>query len=132
MLKPILTTLLLLTAATVTVHAEDLKALETKVDAALAAYNAGDAKKFFTDFSKSMESIATPQAFDALYTQGSKKLYGNYVSRELIKGESVTEGDQLLLMYKAKCTQNDQVKLAINVQKEGNEYRLVQLQFVGL
>lgn len=132
MLKPILTSLVLFTATAATVHAEDLKTVETKVDAALAAYNAGDAKKFFTDFSKSMEALATPQVFDALYTQGSKKLYGNYVSRELIKGESVTEGDQWLLVYKAKCTQSDQVKLAINVQKEGNEYRFVQLQFMGL
>ena len=131
MLKSILTSLVLITAATVTSQAEDLKALEGKVDAALAAYNAGDVKKFYTDFSKSMEAIATPQVFDALYTQGSKKLYGNYISRELIKGESVTEGDQLLLVYTAKCTQNDKVKLAINVQKEGEGYRFVQLQFMG-
>lgn len=109
--------------------AADLKTLETKVDAALAAYNAGDAKKFYADFAKSMAAIATPQVFDVLYTQGAKPQFGNYVSRELIKGESVTDGETLLLVYAAKCEKSDKVKLSINVQKEDGEYRFVQVQF---
>ena len=128
-MKQLITTLLLTFFAAVSLHAGDIKALEAKVDAALAAYNAGDAKKFYADFAKSMEAIATPQVFDALYTQGSKKQFGNYVSRQLIKGESVTDGDTLLLVYSAKCEKSDKVKLSINVQKEGAEYRFVQVQF---
>jgi hypothetical protein len=125
-----LRTFLLLTFFTVaSLFAGDIKALEAKVDAALAAYNAGDAKKFYADFSKSMEAITTPQVFDMLYTQGAKKQFGNYVSRQLIKGESVTDGDTLLLVYSVKCEKSDKVKLSINVQKEGPDYRFVQMQF---
>jgi hypothetical protein len=128
-MKPLLATLLVSLFAAASLFAADLKALEAKVDAALAAYNAGDAKKFYADFSKSMEGITTPQVFDMLYAQGSKKQFGNYVSRQLIKGESVTDGDALLLVYAVKCEKSDKVKLSINVQKEGAEYRFVQVQF---
>ncbi len=131
-MKHLLTTLLVSLFAAASLLAADMKALDAKVDAALAAYNAGDAKKFYADFSKSMEGITTPQVFEMLYAQGSKKQFGNYVSRQLIKGESVTDGDTLLLVYATKCEKNEKVKLSINVQKEGAEYRFVQVQFAPM
>jgi hypothetical protein len=128
-MKHLFLTLLISLVSITSSVAADMKALEAKVDAALAAYNAGDAKKFYADFAKSLEAISTPQVFDMLYAQGSKKQFGNYLSREMIKGESVTAGDTLLLVYAVKCEKSDKVKLSINVQKEGADYRFVQVQF---
>ena len=46
-MKQLLTTLLFSLFAAASLFAADMKALEAKVDAALAAYNAGDAKRFY-------------------------------------------------------------------------------------
>ncbi len=131
-MKHLLLTLVIALTAAASSLAADLKALEAKVDAALAGYNAGDAKAFYANFAKSVESIATPRVFDMLYVQGAKAQFGKYVSRQLIKGESVTDGDTLLLVYAAKCEKNEKVKVSINVQKEGAEYRFVQVQFAPM
>src|SRR5262245_4033477 len=68
-------------------------ALETSVDKALKAYNAGDWKAFFADYAQAMASLANEQTFKALYESAAKPQFGNYVSRTFIPGESVTQGD---------------------------------------
>jgi hypothetical protein len=68
-------------------------ALEASVDKALKAYNAGDWKAFFADYAQAMSALANEQTFKALYESAAKPQFGNYVSRTLVAGESVTTGE---------------------------------------
>jgi len=102
-------------------------ALETSVDKAMKAYNAGDWKAFFADYAQSMSAIATEQTFKALYESGAKPQFGNYVSRTLIAGESSINDEAPLLVYKAKFAKGE-AKLSVNFIKEGSAMKLMQVQ----
>jgi hypothetical protein len=102
-------------------------ALEASVDKALKAYNAGDWKAFFADYAQSMSALANEQTFKALYESAAKPQFGNYVSRTLIAGESVTTGETPLLVYKAKFSKAD-AKLSVNFIKEGSALKIMQLR----
>ena len=113
---------------TAPLHAADApKALDAIVENAMKGYNAGDAKIFFTDYAKSLSSIATPAMFDALYTNMAMKEFGKYVSKKLIAGESVVQGETPLLVYEAKFEKNPKVKLSINFMQEDGKPKLMQV-----
>ena len=123
---------LLLTAvfafSTTGIHAADVpKPLDTMIEKAMTAYNAGDSKAFFADYAKLMESIATPATFDALYKNGAMKEHGKFVSRKLIGGESVVEGETPLLVYEAKFEKSARVKLSVNFMQEDGKPKLMQV-----
>ena len=123
---------LLLTAvfafSTTGIHAADVpKPLDTMIEKAMTAYNAGDSKAFFADYAKLMESIATPATFDALYKNGAMKEHGKFVSRKLIAGESVVEGETPLLVYEAKFEKSARVKLSVNFMQEDGKPKLMQV-----
>ena len=122
----------ILTAAlaflTASLHgAEAPKALDAIVENAMKGYNAGDAKVFFADYAKSLSAIATPATFDALYTNMAMKEFGKYVSKKLIPGESVAQGETPLLVFEAKFEKNARVKLSINFLQEEGKPKLMQV-----
>ena len=103
------------------------KALDAIVENAMKGYNAGDSKIFFTDYAKSLSAVATPAMFDALYTNMAMKEFGKYVSKKLIAGESVVEGETPLLVFEAKFEKNPKVKLSINFLQEEGKPKLMQV-----
>ena len=113
-------------------RAADTKALEGTVDKALAAYNAGDSKAFFADYASAVASIATDQTFKSLYEGVYKNDIGTYVSKEPIPAESVTTGDMILLVYQAKFSKADKVKLSVNFTKEGKDYKIMQISMARM
>ena len=46
---------------------ELMKALDTRVDGLMAAYNAGDDKAFYADWAASMAALCTPQVFKMMF-----------------------------------------------------------------
>ena len=114
--------------STTGIHAADVpKPLDTMIEKAMTAYNAGDSKAFFADYAKLMESIATPATFDALYKNGAMKEHGKFVSRKLIAVESVVEGETPLLVYEAKFEKSARVKLSVNFMQEDGKPKLMQV-----
>jgi hypothetical protein len=109
----------------------DRKKLDAKIDQALDAYNAGDAKKFWADYAKSVQSIATPQAFKALYVDGFMKSHGKVKvkERKFLEKESILTGDDLLLQYEAEFDKVKKGKIAVNMVKEDGDYKFVQILF---
>ena len=103
------------------------KELESIVENAMKGYNAGDAKIFFADYAKSLSAVATPATFDALYTNMAMKEFGKYVSKKLIPGESVAQGETPLLVFEAKFEKNPRVKLSINFLQEEGRPKLMQV-----
>ena len=103
------------------------KELEAIVENAMKGYNAGDPKVFFTDYAKSLLAVATPAMFDALYTNMAMKEFGKYVSKKLIPGESVAQGETPLLVFEAKFEKNPRVKLSINFLQEEGKPKLMQV-----
>ena len=109
--------------------AADPKQLDAIVDKALQAYNANDAKAFFADYAKSVESIATPQTFDSMYRGLYFTQHGKYLSRKMNNSASVLTGDFLVVIYDPVFEKTKKVKLALNFAKEGTSYKIVQMQF---
>lgn len=109
----------------------DRKKLDAKIDKALDAYNAGDAKKFWADYAKAAEGIATPETFKALYVDGFMKSHGKVKGKErkFLEKESVLTGDNLLLQYDAEFDKVKKGKISINMLKEDGEYKFIQILF---
>ena len=109
--------------------AEEIKAFDAIVDKAMTAYNDGDSKAFYADFAAMMASIATPEAFKALYVDTYMKTFGKYVSRTVIEAETVVVPDvpNGLLVYEAKFEKNEKVKLSVNLFKENGAWKLQQV-----
>ena len=111
-----------------TVRAADApKPLDAIVEKAMKAYNEGDSKAFFADYAKLLETVATPATFDALYKNGAMKEHGKFVSRKLIVGESVVEGETPLLVFEAKFEKTPRVKLSVNFMQEEGKPKLMQV-----
>lgn len=106
-------------------------AMEAMVEKALAAYNKQDFKAFYADFAKSMEAIATEQAFQTMYVGMYMKDYGQYKSRELLKDKCSVADDSpvALLQYKAVFEKNPAITIGVNFTKEGDAWKLMQIQF---
>lgn len=109
--------------------AEEMAALDAMVDKLMAAYNAGDATAFYADWAAMMASICTPQVFQTMFVDNYKKNFGDYVERSINADETVVMADvpNGLLVYTAKFTNNEKVKLAINLFKEGDNWKFQQL-----
>ena len=55
------------------------------------------------------------------------KEHGKFVSRKLIAGESVVEGETPLLVYEAKFEKSARVKLSVNFMQEDGKPKLMQV-----
>lgn len=117
------------------VDKELVEKLAPMVEKAMIAYNEGDAKAFWADFTKSMPEVTSEVVFDGLYKNNFFPKFGKYTpeSKELIPADSsaLKESEVLLLIYTAKFEKGDadgKAKIAVNLIKEGEEYRLMQLQ----
>jgi len=104
---------------------------DAMLEKALVAYNKQDPKAFYADFAQSMAAIATEQAFQALYVGMYMKDFGQYKSRELLKDKCVVPADSTvgLLQYKAVFEKNEKMTIAVNIVKEGDAWKLMQVQF---
>src|SRR6218665_421330 len=93
----------------------DPKLLEAATEKLLAAYNKDDAKAFFADYAKSVATIATPETYDALYKNISKKSYGDYVpkSLKLRKEGSLLMGDFLVVYFTAEFTKEKKALVSV-------------------
>src|SRR5260221_6359100 len=110
------------TAATAEEEKIDVKALEKSVDNALKAYNDDDYKMFWAEFSKTVDALKTKETYDALYTNGSKKMFGKLVKRgDMIKDKSVLTGEIGLVRYMAEFDKDKKVEISINWVKDGKE-----------
>lgn len=127
-----LVTLGLLVFLAAPAFAQDVAKLEGMLDNALKAYNAQDAKTFYADYAKSLAGIATPQAFETMYKNNYMVNFGKYVSKTMIKGESVTTGDFPLFVYTAEFEKNKKVKVSCNFTKEDGNYKIMQIQFAKM
>ncbi|RCK79074.1 MAG: hypothetical protein OZSIB_0416 [Candidatus Ozemobacter sibiricus] len=113
---------------------ETMKALEAMIDKALDAYNKQDWKAFYADFAPAMAAICTEQAFQTMYIGMYMNQFGQYKSRELIKEKTVVPANPAdapvgLLQYKAVFEKNAQVEIAVNITRDGNAWKLMQIQF---
>ncbi len=97
------------------------------IDAAMQAYNSGDAEAFSKDYMDGLNQ-AIQQAFSNLY---DKEAYGDYVSRELWEEPTVVSNDApvALVVYKAKFTGKQEVILSANLINQGGSWKIQQIQF---
>ena len=70
-------------------------------------------------------------AFDTLYAGMYMDKYGKYLSKALVHEKSVYSGTTTLLIYKGKFEKNDNVQISINLIKEGNSFKVMQVRFDG-
>lgn len=114
--------------------ADDLKAFDAMIDKAMVAYNAEDPAAFYADFAAMMAAICTPEAFKALYIDNYRKTFGDYVSRSIIEAETVVAPGvpNGLLVYEAKFSNNEKVKLAVNLFQENNIWKIQQISIQAM
>jgi hypothetical protein len=106
----------------------DVKALENSLARALKAYNDGDHKKFWAEFSSTVNALKTKETFDALYTNGYKKTYGKFVKRgDLIKDKSELKGEIGAVQYGAEFEKDKKLVIAVNWVKEGKKIKFMQI-----
>ncbi len=107
----------------------DVKALEKSVDNALKAYNDDDHKKFWAEFCKAADALKTKETYDALYTNGYKRMYGKLVKRgDMIQDKSALTGEIGLVRFKAEFDKDKKVEIDINWVKEGKDIKFQQIQ----
>lgn len=109
----------------------DLKKLEATMDRALKAFNEGDHKKFWAEFAKAADPLKTPEVFKALYLDGYQKTFGKYnekSTRKFLEKRSALTGETILAMWQGEFEKNKKALIAANFQKEGNDYKLIQIQ----
>ncbi|MCA9792321.1 MAG: hypothetical protein KC910_11020 [Candidatus Eremiobacteraeota bacterium] len=104
------------------------KSMDGMVDRAMAAYNADNWKKFYSEWAQMMASICTEQAYTSLYKGQYKKNYGNFKSKKLIASRSVVADMNGLLVYEAAFDKGGKLDLAVNFFKEGDIYKIQQIQ----
>ena len=107
----------------------DPKKLEGQMEKLLAAYNKDDVKAFFQNWASTVQAIATPTTYDALYKNGAKRSFGDYKPKtvKFRKEGSVLTGDTLVVYFEAEFTKDPAV-VAVNFMKEGGEYKFMQVQ----
>ncbi len=108
-----------------------LAQVEPLIDKLLAAYNAGDWKAFYADYGKNMASICTEQAFKTMYVDMYMAQFGKYESRTFVKEASSIPADAPvgLLTFKGVFEKEKTVKISINITKEGEAWKIMQVQF---
>jgi len=105
---------------------EVMKGLEEKVDKMLKGYNDNSYKDFFADYAKAMAALGTESTFKMLYVD---KGFGKFVSKKLIDKETVSAGDLPLLVYEGEFEKEKKVKISINFTKDGDQLKIMQVQF---
>jgi hypothetical protein len=107
----------------------DVKVLEANLEKALKAYNSDDSKGFWAEFCKAADPLKTKETFDALYTNGYKKLYGKLVKRgDLMKDKSVLDGEIGLARYNAEFEKGKKLEIDVNWVKEDKTIKFMQIQ----
>lgn len=130
-------------ASSETVDAEFVKSIAPIIESALVAYNDGDWKAFFKDYSSSVAAVATEQAFDGVYKGMLFTKYGKYTadSKALLPAQSVAVpvvGEEvmpsLLLVFTGKFEKGTDkeglARISVNLMKEGEgkyDYKIMQL-----
>jgi|GEM_PF-3220511 len=100
--------------------------LDKMVQNAMKAFNAGDAKAFFADYSKSSSAIATPEIYKAMYEDMYKAKVGKFVSMTFVPAESSINDDAPLLIYAGKFEKGTG-KIAVNFIKEDAGLKIIQV-----
>ncbi|MCZ7646361.1 MAG: hypothetical protein M5U26_13930 [Planctomycetota bacterium] len=108
---------------------ELLKQLEPTVDKMLKAYNDEDHKTFNAEYAKMMAAVATEQTFKNIFINMYKKDFGNYASKELIKDQTVLQGEMPLLVFQCKFEKNEKVKVSVNFTTEEGALKVMQIRF---
>jgi hypothetical protein len=108
-----------------------VKPLEAVLDRALAAYNAGDAKAFWSDAATTATPPATEKTFKALYEGYYKADFGKYVSKTIVPTETQPDPNLGVLVYEAKFEKR-KVRVSANFIRESGTPKLVQVRFEKL
>ena len=98
------------------------------VDSALDAYNKGNFKAFYRDFS-SERLERTEEIFKKIWMGDYKGQYGNLISKELLEGRCKFNAAYPLLKYKAKFAKHDDVTIKVIFSKENGEYKIFYIRF---
>ena len=107
---------------------EEFKVLDAMVGQMVNAYNAGDWKAFYKNYAKAMSALATEQAFTTLYTNNYKKTFGDIKSRKLNTARTtMPTAMNGLIVYDVTCSKKNGI-LAVNWMKEGNDWKMQQVQ----
>jgi hypothetical protein len=104
-----------------------IKPFEGMLDAALAAYNAGDATRFFADFSTSAVPPPEPRIFVTLVEGVYKADFGKYLSKKLNAKESAPDPSCAALVYDA-IFEKQKAKLSANFIREPEGLKIVQIR----
>jgi len=105
----------------------DVAKLNATVDAALKAYNDGDAKAFAGLYAKAMAQIGEAQ-FKLL----KMDTFGKFVEKKAIEKETSINDAAPLLVFEAKFEKVGKVKISVNFLKEEKEFKLMQVQFAEI
>lgn len=103
--------------------------LDLLVNSALTAYNCGDYVKFYEYFAKQLEPITAEKYFKAIYIDGYKRNFGDFISKSLLLQESTLDPDFPMLVYKAKFSDCPNAKITVNFTKEYDNYRINRIVF---
>lgn len=111
--------------------AADAKKLAGQVEKLMEAYNKDDAKAFFANWAKVVESITNAQTYDSLYKNMAKKELGKYMPKSVKfrKEGSVLTGDYLVVYFDAEFEKSKAGQITVNFAKEGNDYKFMQVKF---
>jgi hypothetical protein len=107
-----------------------LKNLEMMLDNALKAYNDGNWKVFYADFSKRAEALKTEHVFKLLFGEETKAKFGKYVKRRaFLSDKSVLSGEAVVAQWDAEFEKLKNGKITCNLLFEEGKYRFVQISF---
>lgn len=101
------------------------------VDGALAAYNSGDSKNFYRDFSKERLGRDS-RSFKAIWVEGYGGEFGRFLTKELDEKFCDFNPVYPMLVYRAKFEKNGYVTIKAIFVKEGGAYRIFYLRFDSL
>ncbi|MBL7157013.1 MAG: hypothetical protein ISS92_02495 [Candidatus Omnitrophica bacterium] len=100
------------------------------VDEALDAYNSGNSKDFYKNFSGQRLGL-TDEVFRAIWIDGYKAQFGNLLSKELLPDKCDLNTICPLLTYRGKFDKNPDVIIKVTfVKDEGaSSYKLFYIRF---
>lgn len=104
-----------------------LRELTPMVDEALAAFNEGDAEKFYKNFAASMAALATKENFDVLYGP-ARENFGRFQSKSLVAERTSLNELFPLLVFTGTFEKKSGVEIGVNFTKEGDAYKVMQMQ----
>lgn len=100
------------------------------LDNVLRAYNDGNWKVFYADFSKRAEALTTEQVFKLLFGEETKAKFGKFLKRRaLLSDKSVLTGEAVVAHWDAEFEKVKNAKIICNLLFEEGKYRFVQISF---